>query len=267
MIDLTSRNHPVLTGVFGAMAMLLLSSSAAAHKTFLSAEYAVWAEGSAPEFALTSALEFPDLETGLAQDRIAFLSAAIGGRQVSDIGFTETETALNIRLETDATGLGVLAVSTYPRSGEIPPASVELYFDEINADEPVRAAFRVLEGEPALMRSYAKHTKIIFCVATCEDIALAAATPVGLPLEFVMLSAADRQFALAHDGERLAGHQVTIHTGDGEAFVALTDSEGVFEVVGEASGDILMSAVWIDLPDTADGNYHSEQATMTVRLD
>ena len=41
--------------------------------------------------------------------------------------------------------------------------NVSEYFEEIGAAMDVRAAFDALPGDPAMMRSYSKHTKIFLC--------------------------------------------------------------------------------------------------------
>lgn len=255
------------SAVAGGLAALIASSAAFGHKTFLASGEAIWPAGQTVEIAMTSALEYPDIQFGLGQDRIAFASAIVGNVAVEEFAYAETETSLAIRFTPPATGLGVLAVSTHPRSGEIPPESIDVYFEEIDADADVQAAFHALPGSPALMRSYSKLTKTIFCVETCEGGEDAVFTPLGQALEFVPVQDEARRFALYQDGSILAGHRVTIHTPDGRHFDAQTDATGGFAVSGDLDGEVLLSAIWIDLPDAPDGNYHSDQATMTVRLD
>jgi len=264
----TDNRSPRMKTVFaGGLAALLASSAAFGHKTFLASSEAIWPSGETVEVAMTSALEYPDIQFGLGQDRIAFASATVGGVAVEELAYAEAETSLTIRFTPSSTGLGVLAVSTHPRSGEIPPESIDVYFEEIDANADVQAAFHALPGSPALMRSYSKLTKTIFCVETCDGGEAAVFTPVGQALEFVPVRGEARRFALYQDSETLAGHRVMIHTPDGRHFDALTDEVGGFTVSTELDGEVLLSAIWIDLPDSPDGNYHSDQATMTVRLD
>ncbi len=261
------RSLRMKTVFAGGLAALLASSAAFGHMTFLASSEAIWPAGETIEIAMTSALEYPDIQFGLDQGRVAFVSATVGGVAVDGLSYAESETALGIRFTPTSAGLGVLAVSTHPRSGEIPPESIDVYFEEIDADADVQAAFHALPGSPALMRSYSKLTKTIFCVATCEGGEEAVFTPMGQALEFVPVQNEARRFALYQDSETLADHRVTIHTPEGRHFDALTDETGRFTVSAELDGEVLLSAIWIDLPETPDGNYHSDQATMTVRLD
>lgn len=256
-----------LSGVTAAVLATLVAGGALAHKTFLASPQAVWPAGQAVTIAMTSALEYPDMESPLARERVARATARIGTTEINAFDFSETETSLDIRFRPVATGYGVLAVVTHPRSGEIPPESVDVYFEEIDADPQVQAAFHALTGTPALMRSYSKLTKTFFCVEACEGNNAAWYEPLGIPLEFVVSGDLEGRFALYQDGQPLAGHRVTIHTPDGRYSDAHTDDAGEFSVAADISGEVLLSAVWIDLPESPDGNYHSDQATLTVRLD
>ncbi len=253
-------------GVAAILAILLGSVPALAHKTFLVSEHEVWDEGSTVEVALTSALEFPNIEYGPASDRIAFTSVVVGNAEVSDVSFEETEIALNLSFEATNEGFAVIAMSSLPRSGEISPEDVSGYFDEIDADQHVRDAFDALPGSPAMMRSYEKHTKIFLCVATCDAGREAASLPVGQALEFVAGSSGPRSFAIVRNGERVANHRVAIYGADGSHANAVADENGEFEVDASFTGAVLLSAIWVTLPEHPDGNYHSDQATLAVTL-
>jgi hypothetical protein len=168
-----------------------------------------------------------------------------------------------------ATSLGVRILGSdkqQPRSGEIAPEDVSEYFEEIGAGMDVRAAFDALPGDPAMMRSYTKHTRIFLCVETCELGATFAVEPVGQALEFVASPRSDRTFRLLWQGEILPAHDVDIYSAGGDHERVRTNSDGLLEVNADWSGAILMSAVWITLPDEPGGNYHSDQATLSVIL-
>ena len=260
--SLVRRNRILIPGV--VLASAILSVSAHAHQTFLLPDKFQYAEAETVSVALTSALAFPDMESGPAEDRIAYYSASIRDESIRDVSFEEGETALTMRFAAGHSGAAVVAISSKPRAGEIPPKDVELYLDEIEADETVIAAFEALPGSPLLQRSYAKHAKTFLCIETCDNDENHA-SPVGQKLEFIVK--ADRSFQLLLDGDPLTGKQVTIVPLDGETTSVTTDEDGKIIVTDALSGVIMLSAVWITLPDEPDGVYHSDYATLTVDLD
>lgn len=260
--NLMRLNRNLFSGVVFVGAML--SVSAHAHQTFLLPDKFQYAESETVSVALTSALAFPNMESGPAEDRIAYYSASIRDEGIKDVSFKEGETALTMRFAAGRSGAAVVAISSKPRAGEIPPEDVELYLEEIEADQAVRAAFDALPGSPPLQRSYAKHAKTFLCIETCDD-AENQASPVGQKLEFI--AKADRSFQLLLDGEPLAGKQVTIVPLNGETSSVATDEEGTVPVNDAMSGVVMLSAVWITLPDQPGGVYHSDYATVTVDLD
>ena len=243
----------------------MIATPAFAHQTFLLSEKFEYSDNETVSVSLTSALSFPNMEHGPAKDRIAFSYAAIGGEPITDMTFEESETALKISLTTDKTGFAVVAMSSKPRAGEIPPEDVDIYLDEIEADDGVRAAFDTLPGEPPLQRSYAKHAKTFVCIMTCRD-ATDLESPVGQKLEFVVTATGGNSFQLLLDGRPLAGKQVAISSIESEALAAETDENGMFGVSDNVSGVVMLSAVWITLPDRPDGVYHSDYATLTIDL-
>lgn len=252
--------------LFAAMlAAGFAAAPAAAHQTFLLPSEFVWENGETVTVDLTSALSFPDLEHGPATDRIAFSQAAIGGEPIGALSFNESETALTISFDTNRTGLAIVAASSKPRAGQIPPEDVDIYLDEIEADAAVRQAFDALPGSPPLNRSYSKHAKTFFCIDTCDNDG-DAATPVDQKLEFVASKTRPNRFVLLLDGKPLPGKSVTIAPFEGEAMQTATDENGTVAVSVSLSGVIMLSAVWITLPESADGVYHSDYATLTVDL-
>ncbi len=258
------RGTPAKSYIGAIFAAGFIAAPAAAHQTFLLPGEFTWNDGEAVSVDLTSALSFPDLEHGPSQNRIAYAHAAVGGAVIDALGFSESETALRISFSTRRKGLAVVAASSKPRAGQIPPEDVDIYLDEIEADASVRAAFDALPGSPPLDRSYAKHAKTFFCIEACDE-AESAAAPVGQKLEFTA-SDAVRTFVLLLDGEPLAGKEVTIVPFEGEAAKTMSAEDGTVAIDTSLSGVVMLSAVWITLPESADGVYHSDYATLTVDI-
>lgn len=267
MLKATNHRMARVIATLGAsIGAVLLAGTALAHKTFLAPHQMVWGAGDMITVSFTSALAYPDIQFAIGRDRIKDAVAYVASDEVESLTYAQTETSLEISFDTETEGFGVLAVTTLPRSGEIPAEDVELYFDELDASQAVRDRFDALPGEPALMRSYSKLSKTVFCVAECSG-GGAVFSPLGHALEFVPVQGESRSFALFRDGQALAGHRVFIDTVDGRTHRTRTNDMGRFEVTEAATGTVLMSAVWIDVPTSADGNYHSDQASLTINLD
>lgn len=254
---------------FGAAILVsgsMLLSSALAHQTFLLPDQFVWSINEPVEVILTSALSFPNVEHGPTKDRIEYSHVDVGGETVDELNFTESETALSISFSPTRSGLAVIAASSKPRAGEIAPDDVDMYLDEIEADKSTREAFDELPGSPALNRSYSKHAKTYICIETCAG-ENHAAMPVGQKLEFVSANFENNSYRLLLDGEPLSGQSVTITPVDGESVKIDTDENGTFKIIETLSGVVMVSAVWITLPEQPGGVYHSDYATLTVDLD
>ena len=240
-------------------------SKAAAHQTFLlPAAFQVKA-GSGVDISLTSALAFPNREHGPAEDRIAFSKVMVGNTALDNLTFSEGETALTLNFSSQDSGLAMIAVSSKPRGGEIPPEDVDVYLDEIEAPESVRAAFHALPDSPALNRSYSKHAKTFICIESCDD-GKTAKKPAGQKIEFVAVDATQKTFRLLYDGKPLQRKSVTIAPATGETSTIVTNNAGEFQPDETLSGIIMFAAVVITLPETPDGVYHSDYATLTVNL-
>lgn len=240
-------------------------STAAAHQTFLLPENFQVNVGGDVDISLTSALVFPNLEHGPAADRIAFSKVTVGNTAVENLTFSEGETALTLNFSSQDSGLAMIAVSSKPRGGEIPPEDVDVYLDEIEAPESVRAAFHALPGSPALNRSYSKHAKTFICIESCSG-GKTAKKPAGQKIEFVAADANQKTFRLLYDGEPLQGESVTIALASGETSTVVTNDAGEFQPDETLSGIVMFAAVVITLPETPDGVYHSDYATLTVNL-
>ena len=260
---LAVRKH-LAGGIASVASLLALISASFAHQTFLWPQKFVWDEGKLVTVSLTSALSFPNLEHGPAKDRIDLTAIVTGGMPVDEVSFSENETVLDVQFMPARTGFSRIAVSSKPRAGDIAPEDAEEYFDEIGASAPVRAAFDALPGSPPLKRSYSKHAKLFICIEICGIGNKAATEPVGQPLEFVAVGDSAAVFKLLRDGEGLPEHAVTIVTTAGDTVDLSTAEGGTFVVPEGLTGAIMLTAVVITLPDTADGIYHSDYATLTT---
>ncbi len=256
------RSSVFVSGVFAA---ILMSTPSYAHQTYLMPSEFVGKAHQSVDVALTSALSFPDRTSGPARDRISFVTILIGDHEVDEIAFEENETVLNATFVAHHAGFALAAMSSKPRSGKIEAENADEYFDEIGASQSVRQAFDELPGEPPLNRSYSKHAKTYFCIEICTG-EENRAMPVGQKLEFVASGSGKGTFQLLLDGNALAGQNVTVTSFKGEQTSTTTNESGAFTTDESSSGIVMLSAVWITLPDSPDGVYHSDYATLTLDL-
>jgi Domain of unknown function (DUF4198) len=262
------RNNLIASAVLAAT---LFAVPAFAHKTFLWPAKFMWQTGDTVEVALTSALAFPDLQFGASKDRIAFSSVVMAHHKVDTFALTENKTFLNMTFKAEHAGLGVIAMSSMTRSGDIKPEDTEGYLDEIGANEAARQAFNNLPDNPVLHRSYSKHTKTFICVETCAKGADEKYKPVGQKLEFVANKAADsktgdREFILLLDGKPLADQDVVIYGTDGKGVDVVSDTSGLVKIPSTHEGVAMLTSVWITMPTKPDGVYHSDYAALTLKL-
>ncbi len=246
--------------------LALLAGSALAHQTYLQPQKFNWSVGDKVEIIMTSALSFPDLLSGPSPDRIAFARIMVGGKELSDFSYQEEETFLTISFDAAESGMAVAALSSKIREGAIEPKDVEMYLGEIGASDAVRQAFLDLPGDPALNRSYRKHTKTFFCVDDCDNGKETATEPVGQSLEFIAMDGKHHSFQLVLEGAPLANHEVQVVTADKTATIVTSSDKGIVDLDHALSGPTMMMAVWITLPDQPDGIYHSDYATLVVDL-
>lgn len=248
------------------LAATIFAVPALAHKTFLWPAKFMWQSGDTVEIALTSALTFPKLEFGPAKDRIAFSSIVMAQHKVDAFTLEENKTNLNMTFLADRVGFGVISMSSKTRSGEIKPEDTDGYLDEIGANETVREAFNNLPGTPVLHRSYNKHTKTFICVETCGEGADKKYEPVGQKLEFIAAKSGSRDFMLLLDGEPLTGQDVVVYGVDNKSRKYVTDKDGVVKVLRHHDGIAMLTAVWITMPTSPEGVYHSDYAALTLKL-
>ncbi len=243
---------------------MLLVAPAVAHQTFLVPEKYNSAVGEQVNLVLTSALAYPNRKGGPSLDRIPFIHVILNGQKIKNLTFTENETYLNASFTADTAGFTMAAMSSKRRFGEIEPEKAEYYLDSLGVNDKVKAAFFAQEGTPVLNRSYNKHTKTFFCVETCDVGKQTAYQPVGQDLEFVASNEAANRFILLLNGKPLIDHTVTVVSPCSDNLELSTNQNGVIDFDTSEMNSIMMTAVWVTLPEQASGVYQSDYATLTV---
>ena len=243
---------------------IVLLPVAMAHETFLLPSKSVWKVDDVIEVKMASGLTFPDLKWGVNHERISFSSIQLNGKDVASPSIKDGKAFLTISFNGSEAGVGVVAISTKKRSGDIENQNTEGYLEEIGASESVKQAFRALPGKPVLHRSYVKHTKSFVCVKSCKDSQHLSSKPVGQKLEFITTNVNEGRFQLMLNGKPLPHHDVTVRDSAKELYEYITDANGIFSIGEKVSGTIMLAAVAITLPEKADGLYHSDYATLVL---
>ena len=237
---------------------------ALAHETFLLPDQSVWQVDSDVKIKMASGLSFPDLTWGVSQDRISTVIVQLNGKTLPSPSFTDGKAFLTIGFTAKQAGVGVIAVSSKKRSGDIKHENTEGYLDEIGAPESVRQAFKALPGKPVLHRSYVKHTKSFICIEDCKDSQHVNAKAVGQKLEFIAARDDANHFQLLLDGKPLPNHEVKVRDAAKVLYKFNTDANGLLSIDEKISGTIMLAAVAITLPEKTDGLYHSDYATLVL---
>ncbi|MCF6262474.1 MAG: DUF4198 domain-containing protein [Xanthomonadales bacterium] len=247
-----------------ALSFTLLAAPAVAHQTFLVPEKFNSAVGEQVNLVITSALAYPNREGGPSLDRIPFIHVMLNGQKIKNLTFTENETYMNASFTANSVGFAMAAMSSKRRFGEIKPEEADYYLDSLGVNDEVKAAFFAQEGTPALNRSYNKHTKTFFCIESCDGGKQTAYEAVGQDLEFVASSEAANHFILLLNGKPLAGHVVTVVSPGSDNLELSTNQNGGINFDSSEMNSVMMTAVWVTLPEQASGVYQSDYATLTV---
>ncbi|PCJ48439.1 MAG: hypothetical protein COA74_08570 [Gammaproteobacteria bacterium] len=243
---------------------LTLAAPVVAHQTFLAPEKFNSAIGEQVNLAITSALAYPNMEGGPSLDRIPFIHVMLNGQKINNLTFTENETYMNASFTADNAGFATAAMSSKRRFGEIKPEEAANYLDAIGVNDKVKAAFLAQDGTPVLNRSYNKHTKTFFCVETCGAGKQIAYEAVGQALEFVASNEAANHFILLLNGKPLVGHDVTVVSPGADNLELNTNQSGAIDFDTSKMKSIMMTAVWVTLPEQVSGVYQIDYATLTV---
>lgn len=246
-----------------ALAALLVAVAAGAHETYFAPPPPARI-GAPVDLALSSGMDFPALGTGPAASRVVQLSALSGTAAQPVKVARATPTALKLVLTPARAGLAMVAVDLAPMPITLDAAKVAEYFAEIEPDAAVRSAYAALPAPRRWNELYAKHAKLLLCVAPCTD-TRAATTPAGQKLEFVAQDAGLRRFVLLENGKPRAGQLVEL-LGTGKPLRLHTDKDGALTLPAKAHGDLLLATTVLRAPAKPGARFTSDFATLSFRL-
>lgn len=198
------------------------------------------------ELQATVSSRFPQPENVVPADRIGQLYARGAGDprlRISGPG----SNALGLTLSTPRAGTVVAGVSALPRDVDYPEDRIGIILEEYNVGPEAVAAVERLTRPRTLQVSSRRFAKTIVCAVRCSDRA-AAATPVGIELEFVGEGPNADHFRLLSGGRPLGNHPVDLVTSDGARRHLRTDAQGQVHLPADARGPLMLFAAVMHLP-------------------
>ena len=141
------------------LAVVVTSTAARAHDTWLLPSSSAVPITTRVEVALTSGLGFPKDETAIDPARVAVASARLAGATTKLEPATKGEDASSFVVRPQAIGIATVWVELHPRTLELTAEQVEEYLSEIGAPAAVRERYEKQPPPRRWRESYVKHAK------------------------------------------------------------------------------------------------------------
>lgn len=264
------KNLPRRVLEAGAIASLAVSSMAAfAHDTWLAAEQRAARAGAVLELLMTSGERFPIPGSLIAPRRIESSACRQGAGTTALKPAKREPKALRLSTKTP-TGQPIICwVQLEPRMLELNESTVAHYLDEIDASSTIRDAWAATKPPKRWSETYTKNAKVMV-PGSINERASAAAAPVGLKLELVLLidpvvPAADGTLPVLVllDGKPREGLSIAL-TGeqDGPVERLRTDARGRVVFKLPSPGRWMLSATDLVAIDAFKGDWASQFSTL-----
>lgn len=266
-----NMNKLVLTVM--AVAIATLTSTAAAHDTWLiPAQFRV-APKSTVTLDMTSGMEFPKLDASLKPERVADAKCRLAGQTLDLAEKAPAPQSLQLKAELPEVGVATIWVSLAPRSLELKADEVKHYLEEVDAPAALRKQWMEMK-EQRWRESYTKHTKTFVRVGDPQG-DRSWALPTGAALEIVpekdptTLKAGDEiPVRVLKNGAPFADFSLNAVAADevkGET--RKTDSDGRVVLSLRKGGRWMVRGTDIRKSNTADVDWESDFVTMTMEAE
>lgn len=160
----------------------LLAGLTLAHDTWVRPENPRVAPGQTVRLEATSGMEFPNLGSPIAPDRLARADYRLDGKTLPITDRKASKDALALTVRPGGTGVAVVAIESKPRAIDLKPSQVEEYLEEIGARE-IASEWKKT-GSGRWHETYTKHAKTFFRVGDrIRDSSWAE--PAGMALEII----------------------------------------------------------------------------------
>lgn len=251
-----------------ACLVLVSSSSAVAHDTWLAPPEAEVPAGAAVRLQLTSGMRFPALESAIRPERLKRAGLRVAGRAGTLVS-RPGRNALDLTAIPAGRGVAVAWVELHPRGLELAPAQVTEYLEEIGEAERIGPRWAQRPGPKRWRETYRKQAKAVFRVGTPEAGDESWREPVGLALEIVpesdpgtLAAAGVLAVRVLKEGEPFPDFALAAVRAAGKRTLRRTDAEGRVSFVLDRSGPWLLAGT--DLRPAKDGGWESDFTTLTL---
>jgi uncharacterized GH25 family protein len=252
-------------------ALLVSSTSARSHDTWLLCSSATSSPGRTVTFAFTSGMKFPDPESAPAPDRLAATGFRLGDRTRRLEVDGSRGGALVLRVPGAREGVAVAWAATRPRAIELKPDQVREYLEEVGVLETVGRQWEE-RGRRPWRESYVKLAKTCLRVGRPRGDGSWSAR-VGLALELVpetdptQLAPGDTlRLRLVRDDRPLPEAAVAALAAGGAAVLRRTDAEGRVAFSLDKAGPWLFRVTVIEPATLPDADWQSQFSTLTLHV-
>jgi len=260
--------------IFLTIALILIGALVAvAHDTWLAPRKFKIKPNTQVLFDLTSGMAFPTLETSIKPDRVEAARCRVNNKSVELMKPMSAARSLVFPGRFDGAGVGTCWIELKPRQLELNEKQVEEYFEEIDASQAVRDAWKNMKAPKRWREVYTKHAKTVVYVGNPAD-DQSWSEPVGMSLEIVpvknpmVLKAGDElPIRVLKKGTPVSQLRVNmVLAGQKQGQFQTTDSDGrtSFRIV--RAGRYLIRVTELRPSTKPDLEWESDFTTLTVEI-
>jgi uncharacterized GH25 family protein len=248
--------------------VLALVTVVFAHDTWMLADAP---SGSTVTFSVTSGMDFPELDSGPSQDRVAGSGWRLGS-QTGDFEMEDGDDALLLNADIEGTGTAVGWIAFNPKEVDLTTEDAAEYLDEVGAPESLRRTWASMGPGQAWHETYTKYAKAFVRVGDGDDDptcipALGAAIELIPVVDPTGLSEGDSIVVrVLKKGYQVNGQAVAAVCGaNGEVVMKYSNKSGHVSFQIDSSGPWLIRATELRLQP--DGSWFSDFTTMTFTVE
>ena len=260
--------------IFFIIALTLIAGLVAvAHDTWLAPRRFQVKPNTQVLFDLTSGMAFPTLETSIKPDRVDAAGCRLNNQFVKLMKPMSAAKSLVFPGRFNDSGISTCWIELKPRQLELNEKQVEEYFEEIEASQTVRDAWKNMKAPRRWREVYTKHSKTFVFVGDPRD-DQSWNEPVGMSLEIVpvknpmALKAGDElAIRVLKNGAPVPQLRVNmILAGQKHSEFQTTDSEGRASFRITRAGKYLIRTTELRPSTKPDLEWESDFTTLTLEI-
>jgi uncharacterized GH25 family protein len=257
-----------------AALLILFASAAPAHDTWVLPARPAVPTGSEISLEATSGMGFPALDVAIQPDRISVARVRLAGRTGKIPRGTGTKHSLRLAVRPEGEGIACVWIESKPKSIDLKPDQVREYLEEIGALDTVGKEWSAAGSAGRWREIYTKHAKTFVAVGAADG-DRSWAEPAGMRLEIVpeadptrLRTKSDFSVRLLREGRPLPGFPVgMVQAGQKTGEVRKTDANGRVSFTPDRKGWILLRATDLRRAGSAEADWESDFATLTLRVE